>query len=180
LKLKESHTILGARGWQRPDWTGTYYPDDLPPEWRLAFYANDFTGVLVPASDWRDLPLDAVAAWKDEVPEGFVFFFETDDDTPPPIELTETLGETFGGCVTDAADDRPGFLRSVNLQEASSSSAPIVLIDASALEDRRRLGKQLTALAARTPSPLALIATGRLAGEALRELRILAELVGVA
>lgn len=35
-----------ARGWCHDDWYGAFYPDDLPPEWRLAYYANEFRSLL--------------------------------------------------------------------------------------------------------------------------------------
>ena len=32
--------MLGTAGWQRDDWLAGYYPPDLPPDWRLAYYAS--------------------------------------------------------------------------------------------------------------------------------------------
>ena len=37
----ERRLLLGTQGWQRAEWIGSYYPADLPPDWRLAYYAND-------------------------------------------------------------------------------------------------------------------------------------------
>jgi hypothetical protein len=54
--------LLGTVGWQRADWDGSYYPDDLPAEWRLAFYANDCDCVLLrPAHDDGDALVAALA-----------------------------------------------------------------------------------------------------------------------
>ena len=48
----EGRLLLGTVGWERADWLLTYYPLDLPAEWRLAYYANDCGCVLLPAAVW--------------------------------------------------------------------------------------------------------------------------------
>lgn len=68
--------LLGTVGWQRPAWLGGYYPSDLPPEWRLAYYANDCSCVLLPAVDWCDGDRLALEAAVDEAPESLVFLLE--------------------------------------------------------------------------------------------------------
>ncbi len=37
-----------ARGWDFGPWLGRFYPEDLPPEWRLSYYSNEFSAVVVP------------------------------------------------------------------------------------------------------------------------------------
>ena len=49
---------VGGYGWRRRDWDEDFYPEDLPPDWRLAFYANEFQTVCVPAAYWREAPAD--------------------------------------------------------------------------------------------------------------------------
>lgn len=39
---------VGARGWACQD----YYPDDLPEDWQLDYYANEFSVLLVPRARW--------------------------------------------------------------------------------------------------------------------------------
>jgi len=34
--------VVGARGWEHAQWLETYYPDDLPEDWQLDYYANEF------------------------------------------------------------------------------------------------------------------------------------------
>ena len=46
-----SSPLVGTAGWERDGWAETYYPADLPTEWRLAYYANDCGCVLLDASD---------------------------------------------------------------------------------------------------------------------------------
>lgn len=67
---------LAAHGWEHQSWVGAFYPADLPDEWRLAYFANEFHAVVIPAGR-----LDAVAAadvdvWRGEVPPGFRFLVE--------------------------------------------------------------------------------------------------------
>ena len=44
---------LGARGWRHAHWENDFYPDDLPPDWQLAYYANEFSTVLVQLKNGR-------------------------------------------------------------------------------------------------------------------------------
>ena len=44
----QTHRILiGSYGWQHEGWQDSYYPDDLPPEWRLGYYSNEFPLAVV-------------------------------------------------------------------------------------------------------------------------------------
>ena len=68
--------LLGTREWQRPDWVDRYYPPDMPPEWRLAYYANDADCVLLPEATWAD-PAPDLDEQLDEAPENLLFFLES-------------------------------------------------------------------------------------------------------
>ncbi len=70
--------VVAARGWDHPGWAGSYYPVDLPESWRLAYYANEFSAVLVPATRWMPPAVGGPAAWLAEVPEDFRFHLELD------------------------------------------------------------------------------------------------------
>ena len=68
--------LLGTVGWDGPAWSDSYFPPDLPGDWRLAYYANDASCVLVPADQWCGVPAAPLAALLDELPRGLVFFLE--------------------------------------------------------------------------------------------------------
>lgn len=34
--------LIGSLGWQHDGWQDDYYPQDLPSEWRLGYYSNEF------------------------------------------------------------------------------------------------------------------------------------------
>lgn len=90
-----------ARGWDHEDWVAQgFYPDDLPEDWRLPYYANEFRAVLVPAALWRVADAETVQAWLDDVPEEFQFFLELADvskDIKPALSLAQTLKGHLGG-----------------------------------------------------------------------------------
>jgi len=44
--------LIGACGWRHPQWDTSFYPEDLPPEWQLAYYGNEYPVVLIPAGYW--------------------------------------------------------------------------------------------------------------------------------
>lgn len=74
--------IVGARGWLHDAWAEAFYPEDLPGDWRLSYYSNEFRGVLVPADYWDWAGAEEVADWVEDVAAPFRFFLE------PPAQLT--------------------------------------------------------------------------------------------
>jgi hypothetical protein len=68
--------LLGTVGWERPDWATGYYPPDLPDDWRLAYYANDCSCVLLPAAVWCAAARDELDLLLDETPPHLCFFLE--------------------------------------------------------------------------------------------------------
>lgn len=88
--------FIAAQGWDHDGWSGPFYPADLPPEWRLAYYANAFPAVVVPAALWRTADAATVAQWVADTAEGFYFLLEA-ADTLPSVTLLQALGERFGG-----------------------------------------------------------------------------------
>lgn len=72
--LLNAHRLWwGAWDWRHAGWHSRYYPDDLPEDWRLAYYANEFRCVGVPLNAWYEDPAGAAAALRDAAPPGFVF-----------------------------------------------------------------------------------------------------------
>ena len=78
---RDYRILIGAAGWQHPEWVNdAFYPDDLPEDWYLSFYANEFPIVLVPEVQWKDTA--AVELLAEEIIEqatpGFKCLFELD------------------------------------------------------------------------------------------------------
>ncbi|MGZ3280233.1 MAG: DUF72 domain-containing protein [Caulobacteraceae bacterium] len=64
---------IGCSGWSYKDWRGPFYPPEVKAKDQLAWYARRFSTTEINASFYR-LPTEkAVAAWRDAVPEGFLF-----------------------------------------------------------------------------------------------------------
>jgi len=89
---------LGAYGWRQQHWLNTFFPEDLPvdePEdWRLTYYSNEFTTVMVPSDYWHTNEIVDCENWLDSVHDSFQFFVECHVsmlEYLPLSELTENL-----------------------------------------------------------------------------------------
>ncbi len=50
--MKRNYTLLiGACGWLHEGWSGSFYPDDLPADWQMAYYANAWPLALITARE---------------------------------------------------------------------------------------------------------------------------------
>lgn len=83
--------MLGTRGWDRGDWLQDYYPSDLPPEWRLAYYANDCACVLVPADRWCHTDQGVLEEALNEAGGRLLFFLEQPSGRSPDIKARLAL-----------------------------------------------------------------------------------------
>lgn len=86
------HITLGALGWDRDD---PVYPEDLPLEWRLAYYANTRAAVWVPAEAWLGGAVPDTAAWREDVNEGFRFVVALDErhaEAPGRAAIAAAIG----------------------------------------------------------------------------------------
>ncbi len=100
---------VGARGWEHEGWNGRFYPADLPPEWRLAYYANEFQAVLVPPEAWAGCTQAQLVQWRADVRGDFRFFVELACDPACMEEFAhacaqlpdklEVLNDLVGGLV---------------------------------------------------------------------------------
>lgn len=172
--------IVGTLGWKRDSWLGHYYPPDLPDEWQLAFYANDFSGVLIPAIEWQAADNRQWRQWREETPGQFAMLIEAAPGTVPDRSRIDSLGSRFAGIVNMAGRPRPGLLQSAALDNAVQGEGEVILLTARDLSDTRRLGQQLIALVSHRTPVQALIVTGEVDASAVQDLRVLAELTGLA
>lgn len=85
----EPRLLIGCRDWEQPAWEQTFYPDDLPADWRLTYYANQFRVVLVPAERLVASGVDP-AQWCADTDEGFRFICES-----PPGLATASAAREF-------------------------------------------------------------------------------------
>jgi hypothetical protein len=69
-------TIIAAYGWQHASWLDTFYPDDLPEDWQLSYYSNEFSAVVIPHSLVSAADTDSYETWASDVNPGFQFIVE--------------------------------------------------------------------------------------------------------
>ena len=62
---------VGTSGWTYSDWTGAFYPPDLPDSERLSYYASRFDTVEINSTFYRFPPQSMITAWNRRLPEGF-------------------------------------------------------------------------------------------------------------
>lgn len=102
---------VGALGWDHAGWQNTFYPDDLPADWHLGFYANEFNAVLVPEPQWR-ANLHELEGWQSEVPDNFRFYLQMARLDEVEVEqLTQQLGTSLGAVIAfNVTDNAADFL----------------------------------------------------------------------
>ena len=93
---------IGARGWCHERWLCSYYPDDLPEDWQLTYYANDFGVVMVPQEYWMPREGYSLEGWPEAVSEDFRFFLEypqleDDEEIQRFQNQCDSLGGLLGG-----------------------------------------------------------------------------------
>ena len=119
----ESSIRIGALGWKHDHWLGEFYPEDLPEDWQLSYYSNEFPAVLVPENDWKE-NVENLDEWAEEVSDGFRFYFQVADECVPDVaEINKQLGDSFAGFVVGQSGE-------------SETTAMIVLADKSLREWR--------------------------------------------
>jgi hypothetical protein len=71
-----NHFYVGCAGWEHPQWVGGFYPDEMPPEWRLTFYNTAFPCVYLAYEEWSGRDLKTLRAWVEDTLEPFRFVLE--------------------------------------------------------------------------------------------------------
>jgi uncharacterized protein YecE (DUF72 family) len=114
---------LGTSGYQYDHWKGTFYPADLRKDDWLARYATRFSTVEINAT-FYGLPTEStVAAWRDAVPDGFLFALkfsrygshrkclkDPEQTVPPFLDAARILGDKLGPLLVQL---KPNWRRNV-------------------------------------------------------------------
>ena len=72
---------VGSLGWDHAEWEGTFYPDDLPPEWRLTYYNNFFNCVYLPYEAWSGQAVSTLSQWLVDTLPSFRFLLQINADS---------------------------------------------------------------------------------------------------
>ena len=101
--------LVAADGWEDLADAEQFYPDDLPEEWRLSYFANANSAVYLPRARWGGVADDRLAAWGEGVHPRFRFYLGDarragDQVRNPAISrAVDLLGDALGAFVTTAA-----------------------------------------------------------------------------
>ena len=95
---------IGSAGWEHPQWEGCFYPDGMPPEWRLTFYNTAFTCVYLAYEEWSGRDLQTLIAWVEDTLERFRFVLEPNraglsDGDKARLEVLAPRVDPLGGPV---------------------------------------------------------------------------------
>lgn len=69
-------TIVAPRGWWDLADADQFYPSDLPADWQLAYFANEFRATLLPLDCWSTADPATPTQWREDVPTTFSFVAE--------------------------------------------------------------------------------------------------------
>ncbi len=64
---------LGTSGWSYAHWVGPFYPDTVPQNQWLAYYARRLRSVEINNTFYHLPSPQAIASWRDATPTHFVF-----------------------------------------------------------------------------------------------------------
>ena len=101
--------LIGVSGWQYPDFSERFYPDDLEKSEQLSFYGEHFPTVEI-NNTFYQLPSEkSIQRWRESVPEHFVFsikasryithmknLMEPEDTLPKFFERISQFGDHCG------------------------------------------------------------------------------------
>ena len=130
---------VGSAGWDHADWVGSFYPDDLPPEWRLSYYNNFFTCSYLSYDELSRQDSATLAQWVEDTLERFRFVLQLPRGGAAPGDAPklEVLAPRTGLLIEEGATsprliwlDAGQDLKSLaqRLQELAQSASPIFIV----------------------------------------------------
>jgi hypothetical protein len=104
--MAEARVLLGASDWSLPHWQASFYPADMPEDWRLAYFNTQFSCVWLPHTVWSVISPSEAAGWLDDTRGEFRFVLEAGvPERPGERGLLAMLGPKLGRhCTADHPD----------------------------------------------------------------------------
>ena len=157
-------------GWEHLGWGQAFYPEDLPPEWRLTYFSNEFPAVMVPGKRWANADASLLRTWSEDVQEGFRFYLGDPGlqaAGADPDLARHSLGARLAGLVLEEGIQGPPDARIARFQllsEPTTVSAagrlPAWRIPPDLIKDPRAARAWLERLDVRSPSGCGLLVLG--------------------
>jgi len=101
--------LTGTSGYSYKEWKGSFYPEDLPAEEMLRYYASRLSAVEINNTFYRMPKAAILARWSEQVPDGFRFVLKASQqithrkrlkDASEPVayffQVAATLGDRLG------------------------------------------------------------------------------------
>src|SRR5215471_16366424 len=101
--------LSGTSGFSYKEWKGSFYPEDLPAEEMLRYYASKLPAVEINNTFYRMPRAEMLAKWAEQVPDGFQFALKASQqithrkrlkEAADPVEyffkIAVTLGDRMG------------------------------------------------------------------------------------
>lgn len=181
---------FGAVDWRHPRWDTDYYPDDLPADWQLGYYANELAAVLLEPQQWLSAGPEQLAGWAGEVHAGFRFYLRAHLPTDPAwqLQLASALGGRLGGLLWPTAPAPLGTLAPLPSPASTIHAwgdgdgirAALLEVAELDLRARRHLLEVLAPRLCREGGVAVFLADPAATPGAVRELQTVAELMGLA
>ena len=189
--------VVGARGWLHERWMESFYPEDIPEDWRLGFYANEFNTLLVPWSQWRESVAE-LEEELDDTADDFHLYLELPSQFQSLPTHLSGIKEHVTGLVSvekdadrwqvEAADLNISLLTQVDDKNDffqrfavidSVGKVELVLFESTKIDDLAMMREQLEIALKGTELRLDFIFTDEVPDmEAMQNTRMIAELMG--
>lgn len=121
--MPQGELLVGTSGFDYPHWDRRFYPEQLPANQRLAFYARSFRTVELNVTFYRTPRAAAFTTWRDAVPDDFRFAVKASrylthvrrlKDPRGPVEYlmdrVTRLGDRLGPVLVQLPPDMPAQL----------------------------------------------------------------------
>ncbi|GAO35883.1 hypothetical protein SCT_1279 [Sulfuricella sp. T08] len=134
MEKSANHSFyIGSAGWEHPQWEGCFYPDGMPPEWRLTFYNTAFPCVYLAYGEWSGLDLQTLNALVEDTLARFRFVLEPNpaglsDGDRARLEVLAPRIDPFGGQVVWLEGKLDLKRLAGDLKKLAESTGPVYLI----------------------------------------------------
>ncbi|MCK4743054.1 MAG: hypothetical protein KAT25_04480 [Sulfuriflexus sp.] len=196
-KQRLADVVVGSRGWLHEQWSESYYPEDIPDEWRLGFYANEFNTLLVPWAQWNE-SIEALEEGLEDADDDFHLYLELPDTQQSLPKHWHVIADQVKGLVCTQGDasqwveiaENIGVPLLVEMQNESvfigyapygeaSASIELAMIDGTKIDDLVLMREQIEQALQLADSRLDFIFTDTApALDAMRNTVMIAELLG--
>lgn len=139
-----SRIYVAPLNWQSPGWDVGYFPEDIPADWKLAFYANDFAVVVLNEDCWsKPQCLADFVSQLDELEDDQTLLIYAIANALPTNDLIESLNASLGNRLDGMlVKDMPAE-HQLNELDAQLRSRVILPWPACAAAANSQLGNQL-------------------------------------